>query len=134
MNMEILAFVTQPSIYHSCLNRKTSWEGNFTLGEFTPVNMKICDHRNVRKHREIKDSDKYTTLYILLKFGSLDKIRITSSDSKYYLGISGKGLITLLGLKAKARPKKYKKARYAIINVSKKDLSNIIWEFEKITL
>ena len=36
-----------------------------------------------------------------------------------------------MGLKAKAGPKKYKKARYAIRNFSNKDLSNIIREFEK---
>ena len=41
-------------------------------------------------------------------------------------------MITLLGLKAKEGPKKYKKARYAIRNVSKKDLSKIIREFEKL--
>ena len=37
-----------------------------------------------------------------------------------------------MGFKATVRPKKYKKARYAIVNVSKKDLSKIIKEFEKI--
>ena len=47
------------------------------------------------------------------------------------MGISGKGLIASLGIKAKVRTHKYKKARYAIGNVSKKDLSNIIREFEK---
>ena len=41
-------------------------------------------------------------------------------------------LITSLVLKAKARPKKYKKERYAIGNVSKKDPSNIIREFDKL--
>ena len=35
-------------------------------------------------------------------------------------------------LKAKTRSKKYKKARYAIGNVSIKDLSEIIREFEKL--
>ena len=45
---------------------------------------------------------------------------------------SGKGLINSLGLNAKARLQKHKKARYAIGNVSKKDLSRIIREFEKI--
>ena len=45
---------------------------------------------------------------------------------------SGKGLIKYLGFKAKVRPQKYKKAKYAIGNVSKKDLSKIIKEFEKI--
>ena len=41
-------------------------------------------------------------------------------------------MIASLGLKAKARTKKYKKARYAIGNVSKKDLLKIIREFEKL--
>ena len=40
-------------------------------------------------------------------------------------------MITSLGFKAKVRPQKYKNARYAIGNVSKKDLSKIIREFEK---
>ena len=35
-----------------------------------------------------------------------------------------------MGIKAKARPKKYKKARYFIRNVSQKNLSNIIRWFE----
>ena len=68
-----------------------------------------------------------------MKFGSLDNMRITSSEPKYNLGISGKGLITSLGLKAKARPTKYKKSRYAIVNVSMKDLSKIIRGFERLT-
>ena len=45
---------------------------------------------------------------------------------------SGKGLVTSLGFKTKVRSQKYKRARYAIRNISKKDLSNIIKEFEKI--
>ena len=41
-------------------------------------------------------------------------------------------MVTALALNTKARPKKYKKERYAIGNVSMKDLSNKIKEFEKI--
>ena len=48
------------------------------------------------------------------------------------MGISVKGLIASLGLKAKSRPKKYTKSRYAIVNVSKKYLSKIIRWFEKL--
>ena len=40
-------------------------------------------------------------------------------------------MINSLGFKAKVRPQKYKKARYVIGNVSKKELYNIIKEFEK---
>ena len=60
--------------------------------------MKNCGRRNVRKHREIKGSDNYIILNISLKFGSLDKMRITYSESKDNLGISVKGLITSLGI------------------------------------
>ena len=67
-----------------------------------------------------------------MKFDSLEKMRITYSESKYNLGRSRKGLITSLVLKAKSRPKKCKNSRYAIINVSKKDLLNIIREFDKL--
>ena len=86
------------------------------------MNMKNCGPHNVRKHKEIKGSDKYVTLDVLLKFDNLNKMRITSSDPKYNLGRPGKGLIISLGLRSKAMPKKHKKARYAITNVSIKYL------------
>ena len=84
---------------------KFTGEKIFTLGEFSAVNMKNCGCFNVRKHRDTKGSDKYVTLDISLKFDSLENMEITSSESGYNLGRSGKGLITSLGLKAKARPK-----------------------------
>ena len=138
MNMKLLAVVTPPSIYHGCSTRKTFWEEKFTgeekftLGELTAMNMKNCGRHNVRKQREIKNSNKYITLEIYLKFGCLDKMRIKPSEIRDNLGRPGKGLINSLGLKTKARPKKYKKARYAIRNVIMKDLSTIIREFEKL--
>ena len=76
--------------------------------------MKNCGRINVRKQREIKVSDKYVTLDISLKFGSLNKMGITSSETKDNLVRPGMGLITSLCLKAKARSKINKKARYAI--------------------
>ena len=71
--------------------------------------MKICGRSNVMKHKEIKGSDKYVTLDISLKFDSMEKIKITSSESKEKLEKSGKGLIASLGFKAKVRPHKYKR-------------------------
>ena len=138
MNTNLLAVLTPLSIYHGWSTWKKFWGGKFTgeekftLAEFSAVNMKSFGRQNVRKHREIKESDKYTTLDISLKFGSLDKTRITSSDPKDNLGRLGKGLITSLGLKDKSRKKKYKKAKYTIGNVSMKDISKIIREFEKL--
>ena len=58
-------------------------------------------------------------------------MKITSSESKGKLERSGKGLITSLGFKTKARSQKYKKASYAIRNVSEKEIYKIIREFEK---
>ena len=54
MNMNILAVLTPPSIYHGCFTWKTLWEERFTgeekftLGEFSDVNMKNCGCHNVR--------------------------------------------------------------------------------------
>ena len=72
--------------------------------------MKNCGHHNVRKHRDIKNVEKYITLNIYLKFGSLYKMKITSSEPKDYLGILRKGLITSLGLKKilRSKMKKFK--------------------------
>ena len=42
-------------------------------------------------------------------------------------------MITSLGLKAKLRPHKYKRERYAIGNFNKMDLLEIIREFEKLS-
>ena len=46
-------------------------ENNFS----SPVNMKNGGCRNVRKHKEIKGSDKYVTLDISSKFDNLDKMK-----------------------------------------------------------
>ena len=131
--MKFLVVVTPPSIYHGCSTRKTFWEENFTGKKdlFQSVNMKNCGSRKVRKHKEIKGSDKIVTLEISAKFDSLDNMKSTSSELKGKLERSGKGLITSLGFKIKTRSQKYKKARYAIINVSDKDIYKIIREFEK---
>ena len=70
------------------------------------MSKKKCGRCNVRKHIEIKGSDKYATFDISLKFNNLEKMKITSSESKEKLGRSGKGLITSMGLKARASPQK----------------------------
>ena len=92
-NINILAVVTPLSIYHGCSNQKTFWEEKFTGKEnlFLAVNIKKCGRRNVRKHKDIKGSDKYVTLDISLKFESMEKRKITSSESKRKLERSGKG-------------------------------------------
>ena len=106
--MKLLAVVTPPYIYHGCSTRKTFWEEICTGKEiiFFAVKMKNCGCSNVRKHKEIKGSDKHVNLDISSKFDSLDKMKITSLESKGKLEISGKRLITSLGFKAKLRSQK----------------------------
>ena len=89
--MNLLAVVTPPSIYHGCSTRKTFWEGKFTGKQdlFESMSMKNCSQRNVRKHKDIKVSDKcvalniYEILNISEKFDDLNKMKTASSASKY---------------------------------------------------
>ena len=126
--MKFLVVVKPPSIYHGCSTRTTFWGEKFTGKKdlFQSVNMKNVGRRKVIKHKDIKGSGNIVTLNVSAKFDSLNNTETTSSDSKGKLGRSGKGLVTALALKTKLRSQKYKKARYAIGNVSKKDLSKII--------
>ena len=134
--MKLLAVVTPPYIHHGCSTRKTFWEEKFTveekftLGDFSAMSRKNCGCQNVRKHSEIKGIDEYITLYISSEFDSLDKMKITYSESEDELGRSRKGLITYKGLKDQAKPNKCKKERYDNINVIMKDLSKFIMKFE----
>ena len=93
--------------------------------------MKNYGRHNVRKHKEIKGSDKYVTLDISLKFDSLDNMKITYSESKGKLERSRKGFITSLVFKSKKGSHKYKKGTYTIGNFIKKEIYKIIREFEK---
>ena len=100
--MKLLAVVTPPTaIYHGCFTRKKFWED-----KFTPVNMKSCGRRNVRKHRKIKNGEKYIRLDISYQIYCLDKREVTFSWTKDYMGRSGKGLNTSLNIKVKRRNKK----------------------------
>ena len=109
--MKFRVFVTPPSIYHGCSTRKTFWEEKFTCKQdlFQSANMKNCGRRIVSKHKEIKGIDKCVTLYISENFDSLNKMDTTSSESQVELGRSGKGLVTALAIKNKARSKNRKR-------------------------
>ena len=100
--MKFLVVVAPPSIYHGCSTWKTFWEGKFTGKNqhlFVSVNMRNCGQHNVRKHREIKDSDERVTLNmneilkISEKFDDLDKMETTSSESK----IKNGGIMKVVG-------------------------------------
>ena len=82
--MKFLVVATPTSIYHGCFTRKTFWEEKFTGKKdlFLSVNMKNCGRHKVRKHKEIKGSDKSVSLDISANFDSLNKMKTTSSESK----------------------------------------------------
>ena len=109
--MKFLVVVTPPSIYHVYSTRKTFWEEKFTGKQdlFQSVSMKIFGCLKVRKHKEIKGSDKIVTLNVSAKFDMLNKMETTSSESKVKLGRLGKGLVTALAPKTKVRSKNEKR-------------------------
>ena len=79
------------------LGRRSGRKRSQVRGKILAVDMRICGPRNIRKHKDIRGSDKYVTLKkqkeirgsyknvtldISSKFDSLDKMKITSSESK----------------------------------------------------
>ena len=121
MNMNLLSVVTPLSIYIGWSTQKTLWEI-----QFAPVNMKICCRRNVSKHRNIKDCYKYITLEISLEFGILDMMRII------IWGYQQRDLLPIWVSIPLEGQRKRKKAGYSITDVSLKEISSNIREFEKL--
>ena len=112
MKTKFLAVVTlPPAIYHGLSTQKKLWEDKFTR-----VNMASGVRRNVRKHREIKNSEKYTALDIYSELDCLEKREVTSSESRDYMGRSGKGMTTSLTLRAKWPNKKQKGNEFYYLN------------------
>ena len=66
---------------------------------------------NVKKQKDIKGSCKYITLDISSEFDSLDKMKISSSNSKGKLEISGKGVDYLSGFKDQSKVAKIQKGK-----------------------
>ena len=91
------------------LGRRSGRKISQVINIFPSLNMKNCGRCKVRKHKEIKGSDKIVTLNVSAKFYSLNNMENTSSESKGKLGRSGKGLVMSLALNTKARSKNTKK-------------------------
>ena len=71
--------------------------------------MKNRGSQNVRKHREVKNGEKYITLEISLQFGSMENIKSTSLEPKDNWLRSRKGLITSMCLKTVVMSKEKKR-------------------------
>ena len=72
--------------------------------------MKNGGHK-VRKHKEIKSSDKIVTLNVSAKFDSLNKMETTSSESKGKLRRSGKGFGNRSGSQDQSKVEKIQKVK-----------------------
>ena len=121
--MKILAVETPPYIYHGYSAQKTFWEKKVTQN-----NRRNCGLRNVRENREIRNGEQCIDLDISLNFVSTNKMKIISLEPKYYLRRSGKWLITSLGFKTIRSSKNINKVRFAINEVSLKNIFKIIRE------
>ena len=91
--MKFLVVVAPPSIYHGCSTRKTFWEENFTGKKqyvFVSVNTRNCGQRNVRKHREIKDSDERVTLNMNKILKISEKFEESGQDGNHIFRVKSK--------------------------------------------
>ena len=68
--------------------------------------MKNCGRRKVRKHKEIKGSEKIVTLNVSEKFDSLKNMETTSSDSKRKIGEIRKGVGNCSGSQDQSKSEK----------------------------
>ena len=75
------------------------------------MSMKNSGRHNDKKHREIKGSDKYVTLDILLNFGSMENMIITSLDPKDNFGKIRKGVDCLSVSQGQRKAKGIKKGK-----------------------
>ena len=66
---------------------------------------------------ETKNSEQYISLDIYLKVYFLDKKEVNYSESRYYMGISGKGLSTSMNLRSK-NPNNKQKESTDIIDIN----------------
>ena len=70
--------------------------------------MRSCGWHNVRKHREIKNSEHYIALEIYFKLNFMVKGEVKSSGSRDYVGIYGKWLTTPTTIRTKSPTNKQK--------------------------
>ena len=96
------------------------------------MNMTSCGRRNVSKHRDIKNGEKYIILDISSKLDCLDKRSVFSSEPKNYMGRPGKGLTTSLALRTKSS-NIIKKASFSITDITNKDFRKLPNNFRNST-
>ena len=93
--------------------------------------MRSCGWHNVRKHREIKNSEHYIALEIYFKLNFMVKGEVKSSGSRDYVGIYGKWLTTPTTIRTKS-PTNKQKGRTTINDITNKDFRNLLKKFNNL--
>ena len=83
---------------------------------------------NVRKHREIKNGEKYILLEMYSKLCCLEEREVAYSESMYYMGRSCNGLTTCLDFSTK-RSNKKQKAGFAINDINNQYFRKFLKKF-----
>ena len=112
-----------PVIYHGFSTQKNFWEDNST-----PMNMTSCGRRNVMKHREINNGEKYIILDISYKIYCLNKREVNYSESKDYTETPCKELTTSLALINRNLNNK-QRSRFAISEITNQDFRKLLRKF-----
>ena len=123
--MNFLEVVTPPSINHGFSTWKTFWEK-----KFTPVNTRSFGHCNIKKHKEIRNSEQYITLNISLKLDFLDNTEVTYPGSRDYIGTSGKRMNTSMTFSTIRSSKKKQKESNSITEIFPQDFMKLLEEFK----
>ena len=88
--------------------------------------MRSCGRLDGIKHKGINNSLKYINLDIYLKLDCLDNRKVTSSGSRYYVGISGKGLTNSLNLRTRMMSINKLKSRTDITDIVPQDFMKLL--------
>ena len=124
--MKFPAAVTPPSTPNGCSTRKNFWEE-----KSTPVNMTSFGRQNVRKHKEIKNIEQFIVLRVSLNLDCMYTMEVTYSESRDYVGRSGKRVTTSLTLNLK-KPNQEQKARTSNIAITNQDFREFLKKFKNL--
>ena len=87
--------------------------------------------RNVRKKREINNSENYIALDIYLRIDCLENREVVSSGSRDYVGISGRELSTYMNIGTKI-PNNKQNERTAITDITNQYFRKLLNKFKNL--
>ena len=95
------------------------------------MNIKRGGCCNLQEHKEINNGEQYISLDVSLELGFLENRKVTSSEPRYYVEISVKGMNSCMTLKIRRMSKNKQKAKTATTDVA---LQNFVEILEKLNM